>query len=100
MLAGTWAVTAPCAAGVTGNVKVVPLPERVPRVPLVTEISAAVRPVTASENVIVNVMGELFVAVPDGVTDTVGAAVSTVTLRAPESALRLPAASVAVAVML
>ena len=47
-------------------------------VPLVTVIPAVVRPVTGSENVNVNVIGEFLVAVPDGVTVAVGAAVSIV----------------------
>ncbi len=44
-------------------------------VPLVTVIPAALRPVTDSENVKVNVIGELSVDVPEGVTLTVGAVV-------------------------
>ena len=41
--------------------------------PFVTVMPAAVSPVTDSENVIVKVIGELFVVVPDGVTAAVGA---------------------------
>ena len=69
----TWQVTAPCAVGVTGIVYVVPLPASVPFVPLATVISAAVSPVTDSENVSVKVIGEVPVVVPEGVTVTVGA---------------------------
>ena len=54
----------------------VPLPASVPFVPFVTVIPLAVRPVTDSENVSVKVIGEVPVAVPEGVTVTVGATLS------------------------
>jgi hypothetical protein len=71
--------TAPCAVGVTSNVYVVPEPEKLPIVPLDAVMSPTVKPVTDSENVAVNGIGEAFVAAgADDVIVTVGAVVSIV----------------------
>lgn len=71
------------AVGVTTRVYVVPLPENVPLVPLVTEMSPLVKPVTASLKVNVNVTslaavpGTLSVIVTIGVNkDKVGSSMS------------------------
>ena len=67
----------------------------VPAVPFATVISDAAKPLTASLNVIVNVISPFVVEVALSVIVTVGAVVSTVSVCVP-AALTLPAASVAV----
>jgi hypothetical protein len=88
-------VTVPCPLGVTGRVYVVPLPASVPFVPLLTVTPEAVSPVTGSENVSEKRIGDVLVAVPEGVTTPVGATVSYVTVAMLEAVLSLPEASLA-----
>src|SRR6476661_1549018 len=97
--AGTFTVTGPPAVGVMLNVYVAPEPLKLPMVPLPTVMLPAIKPVTLSENVTVNGMGEVLVVLPlapaELVITTVGAVVSTVKVLVLLSTLVLPAASAA-----
>ena len=78
------------------TVYVVPEPEILPAVPLVTVMSPAINPVTASLKVIVTRIGKVLVGL--GAVDvivTVGEAVSNVLLNCEAAVLLLPVASIA-----
>src|SRR6476661_2313689 len=96
--AGTFTVTGPPAVGVMLNVYVAPEPLKLPMVPLPTVMLPAIKPVTLSENVTVNGMGEVLVWLPlAGVTTTGagGGVVSMVKVLVLLRGLVLPAPSVA-----
>ena len=59
--AATLTVTIPAAKGVMFTVYVVPLPAKVPAVPLLTVMSPITNPVTTSLKVMVTGMGDTFV---------------------------------------
>ena len=97
--AATVSVTTPAVVGVTSWLKLLALSvERAPRVPLVTVILLASTMVTASLKVRVKLIGLVDTLPELGSTATLGAVVSTVSVTAADTALTLPAASVAVAV--
>ena len=108
MPAATPTVTAPCPAGVTVKVYVVPPPVKSPTVPFVTITSVASKPVTPSLNVTVTAIGLPFVGSGAvAVIATVGATSSNVTLLSllveavfafPAASFATPAASAAVTV--